>query len=126
MIFGSRLQEEQLILLPTMRKLTWSFDERGNNTEFTESLRKDGEMLLFQKNISTFDDRGNVLTTQHGNGEGMKLTTQYFSYEFDSRGNWIMKESASLPLDSTDVRLKQVELRVITYYEKQITYSPAL
>jgi hypothetical protein len=100
------------------RKLTWVFDERGNNTEFTESIRKDGEMVLFQKNVSTFDDKGNVLTaTPYGNPEGMTFT-HYFGYEFDSHGNWVRKETAMLPLDSAELQTKLVELRVITYYEK--------
>jgi len=44
--------------------------------------------------------------------------THYFAYQFDSRGNWIMKESALRPFDSPDLQTKLVEVRVITYYDK--------
>jgi hypothetical protein len=99
------------------RKLTRSFDDKGNNTEITQSVRKDEEMVLFQKNTSTYDDKGNVLTnTQYGNPKGNTFT-QYFSYKFDSRGNWISQQGATLPFDSPDLRMKTVSLREITYYE---------
>lgn len=100
------------------RKLTWSFDEKGNRTEWTESLLKGEEMVLFEKIVSSYDDKGNVLTqTQYGNPEGMTLK-QFFSYEFDTRGNWIRKESSTTPPDSSETQTKLVELRIITYYER--------
>lgn len=100
------------------RKLTSTFDEKGNRTEWTESLLKGEEMALFEKLVSTYDDKGNVLTeTQYGNPEGT-IMTQFFSYEFDQHGNWIRKESSTLPLDSPDLTSKEVEIRYITCYEK--------
>ena len=99
------------------RKLTWTFDERGNRTEWTESLLKGEEMVLFEQIVSTYDDKRNVLTqTQYGNPEGT-IAKQFFGYEFDERGNWIKKESSSTPLDSLETLTKQVELRIIAYYE---------
>ena len=100
------------------RRLTWSFDDKGNNIEITQSVRENDEMVLFQKNTSTYDDKGNVLmNTQLGNPKGNSFT-QYFNYEFDARGNWVKQESANLPFDSPDLRMKTVSLREITYYEK--------
>ena len=99
------------------RKLTWTFDEKGNRTEWTESLLKGEEMVLFEKIVSTYDDKGNVLTqTQYGNPEGT-ISKQFFSYEFDARGNWIKKENSSTPTGSLETLTKLVELRIITYHE---------
>jgi len=98
------------------RKLTWSFDDKGNQTEWTESQRKADEMVLFQKNVWTYDDKGNPLTeTQWGNPEGT-VSKQFFSYEFDEKGNWIKKEGASLPFNSPELQTKRIEIRAITYY----------
>jgi hypothetical protein len=98
------------------RKLTWTFDPNGNRAEWTESHLAGEEMVLFEKITSTYDDKGNVLTeTQYGNPEGAVMT-KFFSYIFDERGNWIKKERAMVPFDSSDLRSKDVELRFITYY----------
>jgi hypothetical protein len=98
------------------RRLTWSFNEKGNQIEWTESLRKDDQMILFQKNVWTYDDNGNILTeTQYGNPEGTILK-QFFSYVFDQQGNWIKRERGSAPVNSPELQTKVVETRVITYY----------
>ncbi|HBB97904.1 MAG TPA: hypothetical protein DC054_21185 [Blastocatellia bacterium] len=113
-ISGSTYDSEDKL----QRKLMWTFDEKGNRTEWTESHAKGEEMVLFERIVSTYDDKGNVLTeTQYGNPEGT-ITTHFFSYEFDQKGNWIRRESCWMPLDSADLTSKQVDLRFITYYEK--------
>lgn len=100
-----------------IRKLTFSRDDKARRSEGTTSLLKDGKLVLIEKGVSTFDERGNVLTATTENAEGMKFT-QYYSYEFDHFGNWIVKETATLPLDSSSLNTKHVEIRVIMYYAK--------
>jgi len=100
------------------RKLTWTFDEKGNRAEWTESRRQGEEMVIFEKLIDSYDDKGNVvIETQYGNPEGTVMK-QFFSYEFDARGNWIKRERSSVPLDSPELQSKDVSTRFITYYDK--------
>src|SRR5207247_11404562 len=90
------------------RKLTWTFDKKGNRAEWTESRRQGEEMVIFEKLIDSYDDKGNVvIETQYGNPEGTVMK-QFFSYEFDARGNWIKRERSSVPLDSPELQSKDV------------------
>ena len=98
------------------RKLTWTFDAKGNQTEWTESLLKNDEMVLFERITYTYDDRNNVLVqTQYGNPEG-SIMKQIFSYEFDDRGNWVRRERLLFAGDATEANGRDVDLRSITYY----------
>ncbi|MDX6576312.1 MAG: hypothetical protein QOE96_2265 [Blastocatellia bacterium] len=100
------------------RKLTWAFDEKGNRTEWTESLLKGEAMALFERITYTYDDKANVLLqTQYGNPEGMVMK-ESFSYEFDTRGNWIKRDRSIAYADSFEIVSKDIDLRSITYFEK--------
>jgi hypothetical protein len=99
------------------RKLTWTFDAKGNQTEWTESLLRDNELVLFQRITGTFDERGNLLVqTQYGNPEG-NVMKQVFTYEFDDKGNWIKRERLLIAGDSTEAHGRDIDLRSITYYQ---------
>src|SRR5207302_6398508 len=43
------------------RKLTFSYDDLAHRAESTESLLKDGKLVVVQRGVSTFDGKGNVL-----------------------------------------------------------------
>ncbi|HKR12549.1 MAG TPA: hypothetical protein VJT15_10855 [Pyrinomonadaceae bacterium] len=73
---------------------------------------------LTGRNIYTLDDQGNVTKRTDVDREGSVTSTTTYTYEFDSRGNWIKRTSSP---DIKDDKLRRlnpptVHLRTITYY----------
>jgi YD repeat-containing protein len=96
----------------SQRKVS-NYDEKGREIEWTV-YRGDGTPALGQR--SSYDERGNVVESlRYGNG--VLVSRETFTYEFDAHGNWVerrlVRETVKEGYSLTEV---EVSYRTITYY----------
>ena len=90
-----------------------TYDEKGRETGWT-IYRGEGTPALGQRR--SYNERGNVVESlRYGNG--VLVSRETFTYEFDERGNWVrrrtLSETVKGGISHTEI---QVDYRTITYY----------
>lgn len=114
---GRRIQEEWFSNTGSL----WirdvrTYDDKGNEIEWYR-YSSNGELNM--KSISKFDDKGNEVEVTYISVAGKSPDSTYsYSYEFDSRGNWIKRITKKLvnQNNKSEFQLYQTHYRKITYF----------
>jgi Rieske Fe-S protein len=79
---------------------------------------KDGSGQLLMREVISYDDKDNHLSSARYNRDNVLTENYSFKYEFDDRGNWIKRHrtKTGTAKDGTRINEDTVEYRVVTYY----------
>jgi hypothetical protein len=96
--------------------LTENYTYKGNQRE---TIEKDADSGDISKSTQTYDRNGNLIKEVFFNEKGRIESSSSFTYELDTKGNWIVQKS----FDNVKIKGKTVlkpssiTYRTITYYE---------
>lgn len=106
----SSLFNQDIELMAIMTNL---FDEKGRQTE-TLAHGKEGRVEMRRR--YKYDDRGNVVDMTLYGRDDKFMNREVYSYEYDPRGNWIVKYESSARPESNYQQPQRILYRTITYY----------
>jgi hypothetical protein len=90
-----------------------TYDDKGREIGSTV-YRSDGSIAMSE--TRSYDDQGN-LKERLRHRDGVLVSRETFSYEFDGRGNWIKRQIARETLrDGMSKKEIEVNYRALTYY----------
>jgi hypothetical protein len=95
------------------QRTVYTYDEKGRETEWVIYL-PDESTAMGRKYV--YDERGSV-TESLRYGNGVLLSRETFTYEFDARGNWVKRRVVRETLkEGASHTETDVNYRTITYY----------
>ncbi|HKP37564.1 MAG TPA: hypothetical protein VJT71_11970 [Pyrinomonadaceae bacterium] len=91
------------------------YDDKGNEVEwfrYTEDGKVNG------RSVSSYDAQGNLVEKTWFTTDGRSISEKWkYSYEFDSQGNWIKRNSLKLVTSTeSDFRPYDITYRALTYF----------
>ena len=93
-----------------------TYDARGNRTGWT-LFQSNGTVIQMVRRILSYDERGNVKEALNYLSDNSIGSRETFSYEFDSRGNWIKRNTSREVLrEGRSQTESEVTYRTITYF----------
>ncbi|MFL6332510.1 MAG: hypothetical protein ACJ754_04115 [Pyrinomonadaceae bacterium] len=96
-----------------LRRNVFTYDEKGRETEWV-IYRGDGTPAMGWRR--GYDERGNVMESLRY-GDGVLVSREAFTYEFDTRGNWVKRRVVRETMKGSTPRTEiEVNYRTITYY----------
>ena len=118
--FAFKYDEKKRLIEKTSFKSTgevWVRHVYKYNGNQREELLYTGDGSLRWRALSALDDKGNEVK-QTFEGEGAEPLKESFTYEFDSKGNWIKKTTSRLVMKDGREQFEpySVVFRTITYY----------
>lgn len=95
---------------------THVYDDQGNKREFL-TTDADGGILIKMGMSYSADSRGKPAELVRYNRSNVVITRETFTYEFDSHGNWIKRNTIRECFQKEDpTRETEVTYRTLTYY----------